>query len=279
VRLLRGLLAGALALPAMGIASGTAPVVGCAAAAATPNHVAVVVEHGNQAVVRVCVGFSGPTINAEAALRASGLELGINGSGGLGDEVCQIDGEPAAYDPTECLKSGQPFWSLWVAQAGGAWGMSHLGVSSVTLAGGDAEGWRFETGGGAAPPSPQGTCPATASAPAATPTPTRSPPATAAPTAAVAAASAAGRTPVAAALPVAASSSVSAPAATGAPHLPAAAPPAPALTAGPLLRSGPAAVQPTGGGRSLAGWGLLGILLAAGAAVLALQLRRRSRSS
>jgi hypothetical protein len=278
-RLLRLVLASALAVPAVGVVSHRATLaVDCSAAAVTvPHHVALVVEHKNGALVRVCVGFSGPTISAEDALRASGLELGVNSSGGYGDEVCQIDNEPASYPP-ECLQQGQPFWSLWVSRADGGWTLSPVGVSSLTLADGDAEGWHFDNGGGAAPPSPHGTCPVPA--PAAAPPPTRTPP----PVTHPATVTAPNQQAVPSAATTAAAPTTGVPPASVPPTAPlvALAPsvaPSPSTDAGVTLRSGPAVTRPSGGGPSVAGWTLYGLLFTAGLAVLAAQIWRRRRTT
>jgi hypothetical protein len=51
-----------------------------------------------------------------------------------------------------------------VSRAGGAWQLSNVGISSLTLADGDAEGFRYVPSSGipAVPPSPAGVCAAAA---------------------------------------------------------------------------------------------------------------------
>jgi hypothetical protein len=269
-RLLRLLLAVVVAIPVIGVAPGTALHADCAAAAGDPSHhVPVVVEHGNGAVVRVCVGFSGSSIGAEEALGASGLHPGVDSSSGYGDEVCQIDGEPATYDPQNCLNAGKPFWSLWVSRGGGGWALSPVGVSSLSLGDGDAEGWHFDTGSAGAPPSPRGTCPTATPAPTRTPIQTRpSPPAHVPATTSP---------PAPTVAPATGAQPRSTPATSVAVGLLPS--PEPSQTAGPLLRSGPAVAQPPTSATSRLGWALLGVLLTAALASLAAQLWRRGRSA
>jgi hypothetical protein len=109
-------------------------------------------------------------------LQASGLEYATQGYGSLGQAVCQVDEEPAAY--STCLPSGGSYWALFTSRAGGAWQAGDVGISSLDFANGDAEGLRYdpETGPDPAPPSPAGVCaaagssvPASGGAPSASP--------------------------------------------------------------------------------------------------------------
>ena len=64
-----------------------------------------------------------------------------------------------------------------MSRGGGAWQLSSIGISSLTLGDGDAEGFSYVPAAGnpAAPPSPQGVCATAAAAslqPAAAPAPT-----------------------------------------------------------------------------------------------------------
>jgi len=145
--------------------------------AASSHRVALVVEHGDGQVIRRCIGFDGSTISAVALLQASGLEIGLESYGSLGDGVCQIDHEPAGY--TTCLPASGSYWVLFISHARGAWAISTKGASSTYAGGGDDIGFRFDPVGGPDPPpaTAAGTCPAI-------------PPATAAPSS-----PASGRTP------------------------------------------------------------------------------------
>jgi hypothetical protein len=151
-------------LTAGGMAS-NAPVPGrstCVDAAWT-HHAALVVEHSDGRVIRVCIGFDGETISGDQLLASSGVEAATAGTAAFGKEVCQVDGEPATY-PNTCWTTTSPYWVLFVSRAGGAWTASNLGVSSQVLANGDAEGFRYDAQSGPEPPppSPQGTCVLTA---------------------------------------------------------------------------------------------------------------------
>lgn len=158
-----------------GVVAAPMPTAIACAAATDANHVTLVVEHGDQRAVRLCVGFDGPTITGEQILKASGLEYGTVTFASLGDAVCQVDGEPASYPPG-CFASGNPYWASFVSRRGGPWAMASHGVSTETFGNGDAEGFRYDPASGAtaAPVSPAGVCttaatqaaPATPSAPA-----------------------------------------------------------------------------------------------------------------
>ncbi len=136
-------------------ASSPAP---CAAASYT-HHASLVVEHGDGHALRVCIGFDSPALTGDEMLQAGGIQHGEVDYGPLGKAVCQIDSEPATY-PNTCWTQTSPYWVVFVSRAGGAWQASGQGVSSLTFADGDAEGFRYDsqTGPAAAPVSPGGTC-------------------------------------------------------------------------------------------------------------------------
>jgi hypothetical protein len=136
--------------------------------AAWTHHAALVVEHSDGRVIRVCVGFDSETISGDQLLAVSGIEAATAGTAAFGKEVCQVDGEPATY-PNTCWTTTSPYWVVFVSRAGGTWTASNLGVSSQVFADGDAEGFRYDPQSGPEPPppSPLGTCVLTA-APSAT---------------------------------------------------------------------------------------------------------------
>jgi hypothetical protein len=187
LRLRRILASGILGL-ALLIPASIVPWPGSAAtcAAASTHRVAVVVQHLDGATTSLCVGSGAASITARDAL--DGSHIGWHGSdsyGGLGQAVCQVQGEPATYDASNCLKSSQPFWALFVARDGGAWQPSGQGISSLTLHGGDAFGLRYQPQViPLDPPTIAGNCP-DPTPPPATPKPTTRPtaPPTARPTA------------------------------------------------------------------------------------------------
>jgi hypothetical protein len=226
---------GSLSRPTCALASGT-------------HHVAVVVEHGNGTVLSRCVAFTEEQRTGEQIMQLSNIEYGMSSyGGGLGNAVCQVDGEPASYPPS-CLTSTSAYWAMFVSRAGGRWSISNAGVSSQEFSDGDALGWHYvpPTGGGP-PPSPAGVCATGAPAPApvvtTAPAPAATAPAPAAPAASVASTADAGVTPT---------------------------PPAPSPSASPHRAAPPAAPA-----RPSAGW----IVTAAGAGALVglliLQLVRR----
>jgi len=163
----------AFAVPLLAIGFGTAsavaragPVAPLCAQAASAHHAGIVVELGNEQVVRQCVGFDTATVTALAVLQASGIEYATDTFGGLGAAVCQIDNEPANY--TQCLPASGSYWVFFISRGGSAWANSTQGVSNTTVGDADDVGFRYDPLAGADPPpvSPAGTCAA------ATPTPT-----------------------------------------------------------------------------------------------------------
>jgi hypothetical protein len=145
-----------------------------ACAAAGANHAALVVEHADGSVVTRCVAFDADSISGEDLLNRSGLAWSAQTFGGFGDAVCALDGEPAQY--TECLGKDR-YWAVFVARTGGSWQLANVGISTMTLRDGDAEGFRYEPASGlpATPVSAAGVCVAAAATPTATPTPTPRP--------------------------------------------------------------------------------------------------------
>ena len=245
---------------AVQLATAAAP---CAAATYT-SHVTLVIEHGDGRVIGLCIGFDGSTIGGEAVLQASGVEYATGGYGSLGEAVCQIDDEPASY--SSCLPSSGPYWAVFVARAGGAWEDAASGISSLTFASGDAEGFRYDPQDGPDPPpaSPAGICAAALAIPSSGATGAGS-------GAGAASARATGTGTAPASTPVASSSAV---AQSGA-----AEPPAGVVAAGddpPRTASGSTSLAATGGGLSpplLLLAAVIGVL--AGLLVVQLVLRRR----
>lgn len=138
-----------------------------ACAGAGPHHAAVIVEHGDGSVVTRCVAFDTDQVTGEQILNASGISWSGQTFGGFGDAVCAMDGEPAGYSSCPGKDS---YWAVFVARGNGAWQLANAGITTLTLADGDAEGFRYVPSSGipAAPPTAAGVCEAPAS-PAATP--------------------------------------------------------------------------------------------------------------
>ena len=157
---------------ALGAVGGGARVLVAAApctAATYSSHVTLVVEHGDGSVIGLCVGFDGSSITGEQILQASGVEYAVAGYGSLGDAVCQIDSEPTAY--SSCLPSSGAYWVVFVSGGDGSWQPASSGISTLTFASGDAEGFRYDPQSGADPPpaSPAGICAAALAGTSATP--------------------------------------------------------------------------------------------------------------
>jgi hypothetical protein len=148
------------------LAPGTSATSPCAAAGS--HRAAVVVEHADGSTVTRCVAFDTNAISGERLLTLSGIGWSSQSFGGFGDAVCALDGEPARY--AECPGKDR-YWAVFVARAGGSWQLANVGISTLVLHDGDAEGVRFVPASGvpAAPVSASGVCAA-----AATPAPRRS---------------------------------------------------------------------------------------------------------
>ncbi|HUY57851.1 MAG TPA: hypothetical protein VMV12_08485 [Candidatus Micrarchaeaceae archaeon] len=114
--------------------------------------VEVVVETGSHHVVDRCVGFTGPSIKGETALRRSKIEFATQHFS-FGDAVCQIDSDPKSY--TDCFGTGKPYWALFVWSGAGKWKLASTGISDITLNSHQALGWRFVPSAGTPPPPPR----------------------------------------------------------------------------------------------------------------------------
>jgi hypothetical protein len=187
-RLAALVLAGSLAALASLAPPPLAPAVPTCAAAG-PHHVALVVEHGNGSAVKRCVAFTTASISGQQLLANSGVSWSGETFGGFGEAVCALDGEPAQY---AACPGKDAYWAVFVARSGAAWQLANVGISSLALHDGDAEGFRYVPASGtpAAPPSPAGVC-AAAQNPAPTPRATAPAPARASGTAAAATSTAA----------------------------------------------------------------------------------------
>jgi hypothetical protein len=118
------------------------------------------VEHADGSTVTRCVAFDTDAISGEQLLTLSGIGWSSQSFGDFGDAACALDGEPARY--AECPGKDR-YWAVFVAQAGGSWQLANVGISTLVLHDGDAEGFRYVPASGvpAAPPSPAGVCAAT----------------------------------------------------------------------------------------------------------------------
>jgi len=132
------------------------------------NRASLVVEHGDGSVVTRCVAFSSATVTGEELLNLSGVAWSGQTFGGFGDAVCALDDEPVHY---ETCPGRDAYWAVFVSRGDGTWQLASVGISSLTLGEGDAEGFRYvpATGVPVAPIPAAGVCPAVA-----TPAPGRS---------------------------------------------------------------------------------------------------------
>jgi hypothetical protein len=138
-----------------------APLAGACAGTGS-NHATLLVQHGDGSVVTRCVAFESASITGEQLLNDSGVKWSGQAFGGFGVAVCAVDGEPATH--ASC-PGAQRYWAVFVERGGGAWQLTPVGVSTLTLAEGDGLGVRYVPTAGTpdAPPSAVGVCPAVAS--------------------------------------------------------------------------------------------------------------------
>ncbi len=131
-------------------------------AGAGPNHAALVIEHGDGSVVSRCVAFDTPTISGDRLLAAAAVPWSGQTFGGFGVAVCAVDAEPSRYGS---CPGADRYWAVFEA-TGSGWELSPIGISSMTVADGDALGLRYvPTSGTPEPPvSASGVCPGTAEA-------------------------------------------------------------------------------------------------------------------
>ena len=144
------------AAAAAALAPGSPLAAPCAAAGS--NHAAIVVEHGDGSVVTRCVAFDTASVTGEQLLASSGVAWSGQTFGGYGTAVCALDAEPAHY--ATCPGAGS-YWAVFVSRGGGAWQLANVGVSTLTLGAGDAEGFRYVPAAGdpSPPASAAGVCP------------------------------------------------------------------------------------------------------------------------
>jgi hypothetical protein len=150
------------------LAPGSPLVASCAGAGT--HHAALVVEHGDGSVVSRCVAFDTASVTVEWLLNTSGAAWSGQTFGGFGDAVCALDGEPAHY--SDCPGKDY-YWAVFVSHEGGSWQLASVGISTLTLGDGDAEGFRYvpSVGTPAAPPSPSSVCAAAVASATASATP------------------------------------------------------------------------------------------------------------
>ena len=150
------LTAAALSVAALASLAPGSPLISKCAGAGL-GHAAVMVEHADGSVITRCVSFGTATVTGQALIESSGVAWSGQTFGAYGVAVCAMDSEPLHY--TTC--PGQDsYWAIFVSRGGGAWQLSSIGISTLTLTDGDAEGFRYVPAAGtpASPPLPAGVC-------------------------------------------------------------------------------------------------------------------------
>ena len=238
------------------------------------SHVAIVVRHQDGGGVTRCVPFSGSSITAEAAIKASGLQYAVaTYDAATGDELCQVDNEPptpqGGWTTANCFgdRSQAVYWGVLAWYSDGQWRATRHGISTEAFGPGEALGLTFGNQPAPQPATPVGVCPGVTGRPAATgttPKPTATPaaatpgPAGPAPLVPPAGGGAASTPVGAGALPL---SEASASPATG--EVSAATSPQPAVAAGSAGPPGPGARSSTPDWTGIAAAAVLALLMLA----------------
>jgi hypothetical protein len=116
----------------------------------------LVVRHGDGRLTYVYVTYPEEEISGIELLRRSRLDLVTVGFGGLGEAVCELEGEGCSTG--ECRKNlcqgsrDAPYWQPCYQEAPGEWRVWRLGASSARIHDGDIYGWSW--GGCEAGPPP-----------------------------------------------------------------------------------------------------------------------------
>lgn len=154
--MVRGLRGGAHALCALALLIAGWIWPGSGLAAEPLHYAGVLVYHGDGRMTYALVAFPEETISGIELLRRSGVDLVTVSFGGLGEGVCQIDGE--GCQPGECRRRlcqtgdpQSPFWHYVRQTAPGVWSVASLGASATKVRDGDIDGWVWA---GTLPPLP-----------------------------------------------------------------------------------------------------------------------------
>jgi hypothetical protein len=112
------------------------------------NHAGLVIRHGDGRLTYAFVAFDEEEIGGIELLRRSGIEQVTIPFGGLGEGVCQIDGEGCSASECRrrlCQAPGQdsPYWRYFGLDESGVWVPYVLGPSSATVRDGDVQGWSW----------------------------------------------------------------------------------------------------------------------------------------
>lgn len=117
-----------------------------------PHYAGLVIAFPEGRLESSCVQFDDDRISGAELLRSSGLSVVLSGFGGLGEGVCQIDGQ-GCDDPgncwCQCRGADCASWVYYSLQDG-EWRFENSGASQRQLESGDVDGWVW--GDGRSPP-------------------------------------------------------------------------------------------------------------------------------
>jgi hypothetical protein len=145
-----------------------------------PRQAGLVIQFADGRTETRCVTLQGEEVTGADLLMASGLDLNVDASSGMGITVCQIEGEGCNY-PAEpcfcqCMGGGEcAYWNYFFRDPGAdGWTYSALGAILHKIDHGSLEGWVW--GNGHTPPADQITFDTVCAPSTATPTNTPEPP-------------------------------------------------------------------------------------------------------
>jgi hypothetical protein len=146
-----------------------------AATGGASNHASLVVTFDDDRTITFCIEFSEESITGIELLERSGLPVNRGTAGGLGSQVCMIDGQGCS-DPGDCFcqcKGGTCAYWIYHRRNNGVWQYSSIGAGIRTIRDGDADAWVWG-GSGDTPGAPAPECPEATPEPSPVPSPTPS---------------------------------------------------------------------------------------------------------
>jgi len=111
------------------------------------SHAGLVIRRADGALTYAWVAFPEPEISGVELLHRSGVPILTAGFGGLGEAICQLEGEGCSL--TECRRSvcqvgaNAPYWRYFQMSDDGEWVPGVLGASISKVRDGDVDGWSW----------------------------------------------------------------------------------------------------------------------------------------
>ncbi|MFM8593633.1 MAG: hypothetical protein ACKOCK_04495 [Chloroflexota bacterium] len=114
------------------------------------SHAGLVIRRADGALTYAWVAFPEPEITAIELLKRSGVPLLTADFGGLGEAVCQLEGEGCSFAVCRrnvCQVGAEaPYWRYFRQGEDGQWTPRILGASTSKVRDGDVDGWSWTAG-------------------------------------------------------------------------------------------------------------------------------------